>query len=924
MLGAAALIVCGARCAVAQNVRYLKHQAWSTEDGLPQNSVRQIYQTRDGFLWVATEAGLARFDGLGFRVFDHQNEPAFRNDDICCLAEDAEGVLWIGTDDGVLSYNDHRFQRFDQSNGLPSPAIRKLAASAGGSVAVQTSEGDAVWHADRFVAGGVNTLDIFGEQARQAGWQVSNTSVSRSSRGQSRRWTAGVELPGTRVETLFVDRSGGAWIGTNGGLALIRKDENVATAIEALQGNIVVQVFEDREGNEWAATETSGLHVLRPAKFRIEPALAGLPLTGVVQASDRAVWVGTRRDGLRRLQAGQARDPVPSDALTSNFILSLAPGADGSVWAGTPDGLNHVSAGGKVERLTSADGLPDDYVLSLAPCRDGSVWAGTRHGLVHVAGTKMKVLSMAGGDGGELIGSLLLTPEDDLWIGTSKGLSRRSKDGRIVSYGSADGLPRGVVTGLTEDAGGGLWIVGDGFGLLRFRDGRFEKVVDLGIPAKNYGVLSNAGYLWLRNEAGIARVRVADLEHCLNAGKVCSAAVSSYGVADGIPSVELATRGSTPFWLMVDGELWSPTRRGVAIVDPAHLPMDSVAPPLVIEGLEVDGASIEPGNSPIEIPYGHVRFTVTYAGLSYTAPSEVRYRFRLEGLDREWTEPGNRRTATYTSLAPGSYLFRVQAINHDGVWNQTGASLRFRVVPPYYRRWWFLVLLAVAIAAVAAALYLLRLRRLKRQFDVILRERNRMAREVHDTLAQDFVGVTLQLDIIAQLLGGSKLEAARQQLQETRKLVTDGLADARRSIWALRANVDEMSLPTRLTKLVERYSSEPVSIRLKIGGAFRRLGDEVEAEVLRIAQESLSNVTRHSRAAHAVVELAYESDRLVLTVEDDGNGFTVVDARTMEGHYGLRGMMERAELLRATLEIISKPGAGAKVKLTVSIAPPQR
>ena len=199
-----------------------------------------------------------------------------------------------------------------------------------------------------------------------------------------------------------------------------------------------------------------------------------------------------------------------------------------------------------------------------------------------------------------------------------------------------------------------------------------------------------------------------------------------------------------------------------------------------------------------------------------------------------------------------------------------------------------------------------------------------MAREVHDTLAQDFVGVTLQLDIIAQLLSASKLEAARQQLQETRKLVTDGLADARRSIWALRANVDEMSLPTRLTKLVERYSSEPVSIRLKIGGAFRRLGEEMEAEVLRIAQESLSNVSRHSGAKHALVELAYENDRLILTVEDDGKGFAVEEARTMEGHYGLRGMKERAEVLRATLEIVSMPGLGAKMKLTVSIAPPQR
>ncbi len=918
------MILCGSRCASAQDVRYLKHQAWSTEDGLPQNSVRQIYQTRDGFLWVATEAGLARFDGLGFQVFDHQNQPAFHNDDICCLAEDAAGVLWVGTDDGLLSYSDHRFRRFDPGSGVPSSSIRKLAVSPGQGLSVETSDGDAVWQAGRFVPAAGNIVDASGEQAREAGWRVSSTSVSRSSGGRARSWTAGVELPGTRVETIFLDRSGGTWVGTNGGLALIRKDEDAATSIEALRGSSVVQVFEDREGDEWVATETSGLHVLRPAKFRTESSLAGLPLTGVVQASDGAVWTGTRRDGLRRLQENLASDPVSADSLTSNFILSLAPGADGSVWAGTPDGLDHVSAGGKVERMTSADGLPDDYVLSLAAAGDGSVWGGTRHGLVHVAGRKVEVLTKADGLVGDLIGSLLLTPEGDLWIGTSEGVSRRSKDGRIASYGAADGLPMGVVTGIAEGSGGSIWIVGDGVGLVRFRDGRSAKVKEAAIPSQNYGVIGNAGYLWLRSEAGIARVRVEDVERCLDAGTVCSAGVSAYGVADGMPSVELATRGSTPFWRMADGELWTPTRRGVAIVDPAHLPLDAVVPPLAIEGLEVDGAAIELGNGPIEIPYGPVRFTIDYAGLSYTAPSEVRYRFRLEGLDREWTEAGSRRSATYTSLAPGSYVFRVQAINHDGVWNQTGAGLRFRVVPPYYRRWWFLALMAMTVAAVAAALYLLRLRRLRRQFDVVLRERNRMAREIHDTLAQDFVGVTLQLDIIAQLLGAGKLEIAKQQLLQTRKLVTDGLADARRSIWALRANVDEMSLPTRLTKLVERYANDPVSMRLKIGGAFRRLGDEVEAEVLRIAQESLSNVNRHSGAEHAWVELLYENDRLILTVEDDGQGFVVEDAKTMDGHYGVRGMKERAEVLRATLEIISKPGAGAKVRLTVSIAPPQR
>ena len=227
-------------------------------------------------------------------------------------------------------------------------------------------------------------------------------------------------------------------------------------------------------------------------------------------------------------------------------------------------------------------------------------------------------------------------------------------------------------------------------------------------------------------------------------------------------------------------------------------------------------------------------------------PPSVRYRYILEGFDKQWTQAGSRRIAYYTNLPPGHYRFRVQAANNDGVWNETGAAICFYVRPPFYRKPWFILLALALVAAIVFLLYRLRVRRLRSQFDAVLAERNRMAREIHDTLAQSFVGVSVQLELASQLLAHSQIAAAHQQIDRTRAYVRDGLAEARRSIWDLRAITAQHTLPTRLTHLVEQSRTEQLPTQLNIGGTYRPLSPTVEDEVLRIAQESLTNahVTR--------------------------------------------------------------------------------
>ena len=936
MTAGCAVLLCMGVCG-AQDLRYLSQQAWSTEEGLPQSSVHSVAQTRDGYLWIATEGGLARFDGERFKVFDHADEIAFGSDDVCCLVDDVGDGLWIGTADGVVRMQQGKFRRYGVDDGLPSATVLSMVAMGDGSVAIETDGGWVRWDRGKFRVGNAPAASgIAGTDGRR--WSYSAQAVNAAGRGVNRAWRVGSELPSGRVQTVLVDREGLAWVGMNDGLFVLSAESATATAVGGLISNSVLSIFEDVEGNHWIGTETSGLHVLRRLKFRSEPGLADKAVTSVVQTKDGAMWVGTRDDGLSRVRNGVVDAPVAENRLTSAVILCLAPGARGGLWGGTPDGLNYVDESGGVQRITSANGLPDDYIRSLAADADGSVWVGTRQGLVHLrgigVGQSMKTLTSADGLGGDMVGSLLpavgkgSNAPSELWVGTSGGLSRVRGDGKISNFTTKDGLGAEIVTAMTQDGAGDLWVATKGGGLSLFDGTRFVAVPafprEAGREGNIEGISADGrGFLWFRMDRGIRGIALTTLHACVENGRCVTGGEGgvgvTYGLADGLPNDEVVAGGSSTAWLANDGELWFPTRGGVAIVDTEHLAVNRVAPPVVLEQFLVDDVSEYLSGTPLKIPFGHARFTMEYAGLSFTAPSEVRYRFRLDGFDKNWTDAGARRSATYTNLPPREYRFDVEAMNEDGVWNRAGAELRFRIVPPFYRRWWFIALVVLALCGLLAGLYLLRLRRLRGRFDAVLAERNRMAREIHDTLTQDFVGTSLQLDLISQQLSRGKVEMAMDQVKRTRRLVTEGLDEARRSIWELRANNSQDSLPTRLTRLVERETYAALSPRLHIGGAYRELEPRVERELLRIAQEALSNVLHHARATEVSVDLHYSSDTLMLTIADNGVGFSVDEGFGKAGHYGLLGMKERASLIDGAIEIASTPGRGTKITLRAPI-----
>ncbi len=948
-------------------------QSWGMENGLPQNTVQALVQTRNGFVWLGTELGLVRFDGNGFQVFDHNSTPSLPSGDIRCLLETRDGALWIGTSEGLARWKDGVVTAFSTKDGLPGNTIERILETGDGELWINTDQGLARFNHDRFAQdsgmpqGPVAAISLYdgalwvesshGIFTRSrgswitpfiaglppvgpkfffglpSGWvSANNSGVTVQQATETKVFGVGHELSGNRVQALFADREGSLWIGTDQGLARWAggKLEQLPVS-DPLAGASILSLMEDHEGNLWVGTESDGLDILRDQRFRTigtRESLSSDDTTTVVEDKAGTLWVGTAGDGLNALRGGEARPGAVKsysvrNGLASDVILSLASAANGDLWVGTPDGLNRMR-GGVIDSFSSADGLPDDFIRSLLVDGDGSLWIGTRRGLTHWTGgptgsgsaTRMETYTQADGLGSDLVGAMARDSSGDLWVATFAGLSRLHGS-RITNYTTANGLSSNVATALLPQSDGTLLIGTEKHGWDVWNGQEFFAVKE-NSRADIHAILDDGGgHLWFATGDGIVRCDSAGAAQGMQA-PVCMHGLK-FGVADGLRSRETATNSHPSAWRSSDGLLWFATPKGLVEVDPAHFRINTIPPPVELERFAVDDVpqTRRASDSPLQIPAGHVHFQFDYAGLSFTAPQKVRYRFKLEGFDRDWTEAGARRSAYYTAIPPGTYTFRVQAANNDGLWNTEGASLTFVLRPHFYQTAWFYgLLLAIVAGLVALLLWLLR-RRAEREFGAVLGERNRIAREIHDTLAQGYVGISVQLEVLSELLRMSKTEAAAKHLDLTRGYVREGLSEARQSIWALRSqDMGETALPVRLRRMAEAANGGGLQASFSTFGAYRPLPPGTEHEILRVAQEAIHNVKKHAGARHLFVQLEYRPEQIALEVRDDGRGFSVGESlESPLGHYGLTGMRERAAAIGGTIEVSGEPGAGTTVRL---------
>lgn len=929
-------------------------EQWGVRSGLPAGSVRSIARTSDGYLWVLTSQGPARFDGVRFtsspelvealgermveirtmrpgaagglwfggrsfvaRLRDGRVTVGDRKDlNVQCLLEARDGTLWIGHDYfGLTRFQDGRFFESDPPTDFIVSALHEDARG----VVWMGSWGRGLSADGRARAGGVPSDAYVNEIVADASgtvWVATRAGLHAPNGPAVPR-----ELAKANVTALAPSRDGGLWIGTSDGVVYHRA-AGAGGSLETLPAettNPVLALFEDEEGSLWVG-DADGLRRVQPGPFLTygaPPGLAPHPVLSVLESRDGAIWVFADGGGLLRIDEGTVRRVTTREGLASDYGGPLLEGRDGALWVGTSHGLSRV-AGGRVTSYTQ--GRLSGLISALFEDERGLVVAPAAAGLHRFEGGRLTPYEV---DGIEAMGDRYVyqayrSRNGTVWLATNTGLVR-IRGGRVHVFDGSNGLLEGNVRSVHEDAAGTLWIAtakvgiarlqGDRFLVLTSREGLYDDRV--------YCVLAgDDGHLWMSSPRGLFRVSREDVDDVAS-GKADRVRSVVYDTADGLPTTDFSLGSQPPGFKSRDGRLWFGTRKGVVAIDTADLGRPLPPPPVVIEGAAVDGREVV-SRGTLEVPPGARRVEFHFTGLSLRAPHRLRFRYRLEGADVGWIED-DRRAVSYTNLRPGRYTFQVTASRGDGRWNEQAASLPVQVRPLVHQTALFRWAMVAAAVGLGFLVFRWRLAWVHKRYEAVVEERTRIAREMHDTLAQNLGGLALLLGSIRMQHGGQS-PALSAQLEEAARLLRYNLAEAYRAIRDLRAgDLESRDFAGTAAAVLERATSgTAIRGRVQGDGGDVVLAPPVRDGLLRILQEAVANVVRHAEAGEIAVHLSSEGGHFRLTVADDGKGFDAAPAFSLEaGHYGLIGMRERAERLGGRLEIESVAGKGTRVVVEV-------
>ncbi len=950
---------------------YLRDQ-WGRERGFPGGVVSAIAQSVDGYLWIGTEYGLVRFDGLRFDSIPNatpKGQPITR---VLGLSTDADGTLWVrlqgarlvryrngvfeevtspmvqaeagftamsrvhsgpmllvGLRSGLVRAHHARFDTLVTEANMPDSLIISVAEGPAGSVWVGTRD-IGLYSLDADEGGQlrpvhaplrdrkVNCLLPVGDRDL---WIGTDTGIARWD-GESLTDVAATSEAGARqVLEMVRDRRGNVWAGTSRGL--LRIDPHGAVTLDDRDerpGRAVTALFEDREGNIWVG-RPHGIERLRTTAFvsytqapDAKDTEGGALFVDPTEKSDR-IWFAPASGGLYAIRGSQRR---PVAAVDGDVIYSLA-GQIGDLWMGRQRG-GIVRLAGSIDRpRTSAylnSGGPDRAgIFAMHRSRDGAIWAATLSAGVHrVSAGHTETFTTANGLPSNTVTAIEDGPGDTVWFGTPAGIAVRSKDAwRTIS--EKDGLPFPDVITLLRGEKDVMWL-GTAAGLAIATPERI--LVPSGsslLGAPVHGLAEDrTGGLWIATSHRILRVPRDKLLQ----GAVSESDAREYGLSDGLLSTETIKRHRSVV-SDNDGRIWFATHGGLSMTDPSRGALDAAPAIVHLQEVSADGASFDP-RTPVHLASPRQRVTFSYAGLSLSVPERVRFKFKLDGFDETWSDPTAAREAVYTNLNPREYVFRVMASNSDGLWNGQEAFVALTIDPVFWQTWWFRISVLSFVVLSAVTVYRLRIhsmtRRLSLRFEERLAERTRIAQELHDTLLQGFLSASMQLHVATEQLPQDS--PARGPLARVLALMGQVIDEGRKAVRGLRATPGN-DLDQAFANVRDEIGSvTAASFRVIVEGQPRALKPIIRDEMYRIGREALVNAFRHADASTIEMHLEYAAHHIRMLVRDDGVGIEpdVVRSGT-DGHWGLPGMRERAERIGARLKVFSRTGAGTEVELIV-------
>jgi signal transduction histidine kinase/ligand-binding sensor domain-containing protein len=923
----------------------------SNAPGLTTNRLEFLAETADGSLWISGENGglfrLAR--GGGFSSFS--TAEGLPSDLIYSISADREiNRLTILTQKGIAVWEDEKLISVEP---LPVPSHRYTSLlSNKGEFCIK--ENDVVRR--RTADGGIVEYKLPGD------------------------------LPETVLAQVYEDRAGTVWIGVfhlpKPGKAKLYVFKNNRISVfderDGLPNAYIGEILEDRQGDIWIAAgkfEEGGLVKFENGKLRRftkEDGFAGVGVLGLTEDREGAIWAGISDNGLTRISRRFITNfTKEKSGLSSNNVYPLYQDPDGTIWSGAwRYGSERIGGVDKFEDGVFKHFAGENEITSLSPNalfkdREGNLWIGALGGLTKYKDGKFTRYTPENGFPHGSVNAIAQTLDGTLWLATEEGLTS-FRDNRFADFTTADGLPHSDLRNLYEARDGTLWIASMG-GLGSYRDGKFAKYAeippvqirsiyedadgalwfgtyDAGIFRYKNGAfkaitikdgLSDQGafqileddfeHFWISSNRGIYRVRRRELNDFAD-GRIASVTSVAYGVKDGMADAECnGGRAPAGFKSKKDGTLWFPTQKGISVVDPKALPVDHVPPNVAVEYCLIDGKEADCRN--IRMLPENDSLEIKYTGLSFNKPEQTKFRYKLEGLDENWVNAGTRRRAYFTHLPPGEYSFKVSAASFDGVWNETGATLKISVTPPFYQTLWFGALCVVLVGGILFFGYRQRIQNLERkraaqeEFSQKLlesqeRERQRIAAELHDGLGQDLLIIKNWA-----LLGLKNGADSSRQLGEISETASAAINEVREIAYNLRPfHLDELGLTKAVESMLDRISKvSAIDFFWEMDVIDGFFPQEDEINFYRIVQECVNNIVKHSGASRASVKIERDDEGLRLSIRDNGKGFEpslVALKRASQSGFGLAGINERARILGGKLAINSDSGEGTLVKLT--------